>query len=345
MTLIKPPKLNLGDKIATVSLSWGCAGDPDIRWRYDLGVSRLKNEFGLEAVAMPHSLKGEEYIRNHPEARAEDFMAAFADSSIKGIITNIGGNDSIRLLPYIDFDVIKKNPKVFIGYSDIMNCHLMCMKAGLSTFYGANLLTTFGEPGNIPSYTVKHFKNVFFHVSSIGVIDSPESYYCDPHDYKHPVTEKTYHQCDKYERLQGHGTVRGRLLGGIGGDTMLSDQISQTPLFAPFEENDNIILFIDDIVEYMTPQVYIDLFRWLDEKGIMRRLKGLIFGRLNEYPENPDYKIALLRVMKELNLTDLPILYNMPFGHTAPACVLPFGVMAEIDCENVSFSILESGVV
>ena len=79
MNLIKPQKFNPGDKVATVSLAWGCAGNSDMRWCYDLGVLRLQNEFGLEAVAMPHSLKGEAYIRDHLEARAEDLMMAFAD--------------------------------------------------------------------------------------------------------------------------------------------------------------------------------------------------------------------------------------------------------------------------
>ena len=64
----------------------------------------------LEAVAMTHSLMGEDYVSDHPEDRAGDLMDAFADPSIKGIIANVGGNDSIRLLPYIDFNVIRSHP-------------------------------------------------------------------------------------------------------------------------------------------------------------------------------------------------------------------------------------------
>ncbi len=114
MNLTKPLKLNSGDKVAAVSLSWGCAGDTDIRWRYDLGISRLKSEFGLNGVAMPNSLKGADYLEKYPQARAEDLMTAFLDPTIKGIVSNIGGNDSIRLLPYIDIDVIKQNPKYLL---------------------------------------------------------------------------------------------------------------------------------------------------------------------------------------------------------------------------------------
>ncbi len=147
--LTKPKMLQPGDKVATVSLSWGGAGEPSIRWRYDLGVKRLKEVFGLEVVAMPNSLKGSDFAYENPQARAEDLMAAFRDPSIKGIISNIGGSESIRLLPYIDFNVIRENPKIFMGYSDATISHLFCLKAGLSTFYGPAILTEFAENGEM----------------------------------------------------------------------------------------------------------------------------------------------------------------------------------------------------
>jgi muramoyltetrapeptide carboxypeptidase LdcA involved in peptidoglycan recycling len=136
--LIKPPKLNVGDKIATVSLSWGGAGDK--LWRYEIGKKRLKEVFGLEVIEMPNTLKSSEFIYLHPEKRAEDLMNAFRDPTIKGIISCIGGSDSVRLLPYIDFEVIKSNSKIFIGYSDTTIAHFMCYKAGISSFYGPAVL-------------------------------------------------------------------------------------------------------------------------------------------------------------------------------------------------------------
>ena len=117
--LIKPMKLQSGDKIATVSPSWGGAGDPELRWRYEQGVERLERVFGLKVVPMPNSLKGSDYLYEHPQARAEDLMSAFLDRSVQGIFANIGGEESIRLLPYIDFNVIRDNPKIFMGYSDV----------------------------------------------------------------------------------------------------------------------------------------------------------------------------------------------------------------------------------
>lgn len=101
--LIKPKKLNSGDRVATISPSWGGAGEPALIWRYEQGVKRLEEVFGLEVIPMPNSLKGADYLYKNPQTRAEDLMIAFKDESIKGIFANIGGEDSIRLLPYIEF--------------------------------------------------------------------------------------------------------------------------------------------------------------------------------------------------------------------------------------------------
>ncbi len=75
---------------------------------------------------MPNSLKGSEFIYNNPQAHAEDLMTALKDARVKAIIANIGGEDSILLLPHIDFNVIRENSKIFMGYSDVTVSHLFC---------------------------------------------------------------------------------------------------------------------------------------------------------------------------------------------------------------------------
>src|SRR5690349_15787772 len=113
--MLKPPKLNPGDKIATVSLSWG--GPSVFPDRYRIGKEQLQNEFGLQVIEMPNTLKEASWLLQNPKARADDLMQAFADPAIKGVFATIGGDDSIRLLPHIDFNIIRNNPKVFMGYS------------------------------------------------------------------------------------------------------------------------------------------------------------------------------------------------------------------------------------
>ena len=160
--MIKPKMLRKGDKIAIVSLSWGGLGDRKLIHKYYIAKERLENDFGLEVVTMPNALKGTEYIYNHPEERAKDLMDAFKDESIKGIFCAIGGDDTIRLLPYINYEVIKNNPKVFMGYSDTTVNHFMMNKAGIVSFYGPSIMAEFGEYVKMFDYTKASVNNILF---------------------------------------------------------------------------------------------------------------------------------------------------------------------------------------
>ena len=157
-------KLRKGDKVAIVSLSSGMLGEEFCSHNIEIGVKRLK-EYGLEPVFMPNSLKGIEYLEAHPEARAEDLKRAFQDESIAGIICAIGGDDTYRLLPYLmddsEFiDAVKRNPKLFTGFSDTTINHLMLYKLGLSTYYGPNFICDLGEIANeMLPYSKKAFES------------------------------------------------------------------------------------------------------------------------------------------------------------------------------------------
>lgn len=151
--MIKPKRLQKGDKVAIVSLSSGTLGEKMFIHKYHLIKNRLENEYGLTVVTMPNTLKGVEYLYRHPEARAKDLMDAFRDPTIKAVICAIGGDDTIRLLPYIDFDVLRNNPKIFTGFSDTTTNHFMMYKAGLVSYYGLAAMVNLGEYVAINEYT------------------------------------------------------------------------------------------------------------------------------------------------------------------------------------------------
>lgn len=90
--------------------------------------------FRTQCYRNKNALKSADYIYKNPQARAEDLMEAFSDSSVKAIISNIGGDDSIRTLPFTDLSVIRNNPKIFLGFSDTTVTHVACYKAGLTSF-------------------------------------------------------------------------------------------------------------------------------------------------------------------------------------------------------------------
>src|SRR5215216_4494465 len=166
--MIKPKKLHPGDKVATVSLSWG--GASVFPHRYEVGVQQLKDEFDLEVVEMLNTIRETDWLARNPKARADDFMQAFSDASIKGIFSTIGGDDSIRLLPFINFHVIRNNPKVFMGYSDTSISHLVCYKAGLVSFYGPSIMAEFAENGGMFPYLIQSLRQTIFSSEVIGEV-------------------------------------------------------------------------------------------------------------------------------------------------------------------------------
>lgn len=345
MKLVKPQKLNRGDKVATVSLSWGGAGDSDIIWRYNVGKKRLEEEFGLKVVERPHTLMGTEYVYEHPEKRAEDLMAAFEDRSIKAIFSCIGGSESVRLLPYIDFEVIKKNPKIFLGYSDSTVTHMMCYKAGLSSFYGPSILAEFAENVELHSYTRHWVEKVLFDSGPIGAIESSPVWTSEhlPWEEKNRAIKRSLQPNSGYELLQGRGVVTGRLVGGC---IEVLEMLKGTELWPDIDAWKDSILFFETSEDKPDPAYFEYWLRNYGSQGILSSAKGIIFGKPYDNQYYEEYKRAIVRVVREeLKLADLPVLCNMNFGHTAPMSILPYGAMAEIDSDKITFSILESGVV
>ena len=211
--MIKPKKLKKGDKVAIVSLSSGLAGEEMFRHRYELGKKRLE-QLGFNVVTMKNALKGIEYLYNHPEKRAEDFMDAILDKDIKGIICNIGGDDTIRLLPYIDFEAIANNPKVFMGYSDTTINHFMMQKAGVVSYYGPAVMTDFAENNNMHTYTLKYINEVLLENREDIVIKSSDKWTSEYLDWaieeNDNISRKMNEEKYGYEVLQGKRNIYWR---------------------------------------------------------------------------------------------------------------------------------------
>ncbi len=342
--LIKPQRLRPGDTVAAVSLSWGGAGDPDLLWRYARGKKRLEEEFGLHVREMPNALKGSGFVYTHPEKRAEDLMAAFMDKDIRGIFTTIGGDDSIRMLPYIDFSVIRNNPKVFLGYSDTTVAHFMCLCGGLSSFYGASVLAEFAENVDMFSYTKEYVKKTLFDSRPIGLIPAAPGWTSEylAWEEKNRDTARELTQNSGYEVLQGTGRVQGRLIGGC---IDVLEMLKGTSLWPVPEAFEDAILFLETSEDMPEPRYIECWLRNYAAQGILHRLRGILWGKPYHHRYYEAYKQAIQKVLcLEYGLCDLPVLYNMNFGHTEPMLCLPYGALAEIDCDKSAFSILESGV-
>lgn len=344
-TLIRPQRLQPGDTVAAISLSWGGAGE--LRHRYEYGKKQLQNVFGLQVVETKHALKSADYIAKNPKARADDLMEAFSDSSIKAIISTIGGDDSIRTLPYTDLSVIRQNPKIFLGFSDTTVTHFVCYKAGLTSFYGTSLLVGFAENGGMHSYQIDDLKRTLFSAVPVGQIrpnaDGWTSEFLDWNDLSLQDTQRRLNPNTGWNFLQGTGRVQGELVGGC---VEVLEFLKGTEYGLVPADWENKILFLETSEEMLPPGHFRRILRNYAAQGVFDRINGLIFGRPHGNQFAKEYNDVLLEVIRDEQGNDrLPIVTEMNFGHTCPTFTLPYGVMAGIDCDKKTFSLLQSGVL
>ena len=345
--MIKPTKLSPGDKVAAITLSWG--GPELFPHRYEAGKRQLQEAFGLELVETPHALRDDVWLQHNPQARADDLMQAFADPSIKAIFSTIGGEDSIRLWPYLDLSVIRDNPKIFMGYSDTTVTHLVCYKAGLVSFYGPAIMAGFGENGGLFPYMVESVRRTLFTAEPIGLIEPNRGEWTvEFMDWADPANQERKRKLNPstgWNFLQGTGVRRGRLLGGC---FEVFDWLRGTPFWPEPEQWQDAILFLETSEEAPSPKAVIYGMRCLAAMGVLSRLAGILYARpggMMPVERFAEYDEALQQVVvTEEGLTDLPIITQMDFGHTDPMFVLPYSVLAEIDCERGQLAIVESGV-
>jgi muramoyltetrapeptide carboxypeptidase LdcA involved in peptidoglycan recycling len=344
--LLKPPRLKPGDRIATVTPSWG--GPGKVPWRYEIGKQQLQEEFNVQVVEMTHTLAQPDFIEANPKARAEDLMNAFSDTSINGIIATIGGDDSIRLIPYLDLDIIQCNPKVFLGYSDTTSVHLACLTAGLTSFYGPSILSGFAENGGLHRYMVDSVRKALFSAEPIGRISpNKEGWTAQFVDWEDPTLQahrRTLLEASAPRILQGVGVAQGHLLGGCAETLEMAKGTAWWPAASIWN---GAILFYETSEDAPAARYVKSWFRNFAAQGILSSLNGIVIARPD--PGNDDaygrgLERAILDVLHEESLTKTPVLSGVDFGHTQPMITLPYGVEASIDCSNASFSIVESGV-
>jgi muramoyltetrapeptide carboxypeptidase LdcA involved in peptidoglycan recycling len=337
----RPPCLKPGDKVAIVSPS---AGLPYLfPWVYEQGLSRIREIFKLEPVEFPTARQSPEYLSKNPEARAEDINAAFADPAIKAVIATIGGNDQVRILPYLKKEIISANPKIFMGYSDCTNLHLFLWNLGIISYYGGAVMTQFAMGGGMHDYTVDAIQKALFS-PSVGEVHAAPAWtdvdleWADRQNLniKRPMTgSEGWHWHNNQNDL-----IQGQLWGGCL--EVLNFHLSINRYLPRPDQLDNAILFIETSEE-MPPEGFAYRFiAALGELGLLTRFKALLMGIPKaqffgkQPPEGSEAFIinqqnAVKNALKDYG-SNIPVVFNMNFGHTDPQMVIPNGGEAAIDC-------------
>ena len=345
--LIKPHKLAPGDKVAIISPSW--AGASVYHDRYSAGIKQMEDEFGLIAVEAPNSMIDARENADNPQKRADDINWAVKNKEIKAIIPVIGGDDAVRLLPFLDYKAIRNNPKILLGYSDGTVLHLAFLHAGVRSIYGPAIMAGgFAENGGMFDYFKNSVRKTLFSTDIIGKIEPNMNGWTDEElpwrDPKNQSVKRKLKKSTGNKVLLQNGKVQGHLFGGC---IEVLEMLKGTPVWPEKEFFNDAILFFETSEEAPSIDYVVRVLRNYAATGILQKANGIIIGRGASLPENEmdRYDQAFLHVVQKECHLNIPIISQMDFGHTDPIFLLPYGAKAEIDSSNGSFSILESAVI
>ena len=328
--------------VTIVSLSSGIIGEPFVQFETEIGLKRLK-EYGLNVKFMPHAKMGLDYIKAHPEKRAEDLLAAFRDPETDMILCAIGGDDTYRLLPYLfEHNELAEavTDKVFLGFSDTTINHLMLHKAGLRTFYGQAFLPDICEIGpEMHPYTRKYFEELI-RTGTIREITPSDVWYEERLAFTPDQVGTTTpaHPNQGFELLQGSPVFSGKILGGCIDslyDFFNGERYEDMPvlcekyrLFPEKEDWKGRIILLETSEEKPTPEKYRESLEYLKARGVFDAVSGVLAGKPMDETYAAEYKELLKEVIAK---PELPIVFNINIGHAMPRCIMPFGVEATVD--------------
>jgi muramoyltetrapeptide carboxypeptidase len=315
--LLHPKRLSPGDTLGIIAPA---SAPPDPK-NVDCAIAVLE-KLGYQTKLAPNVHKRLGYLAGTDRERASDLMRMFTDKQVNAILCVRGGYGTARLLPLLDYQVIRANAKIFVGYSDITSLHCAFLtEAGLVSFHGPMLNSDFATK-ELPDFTVQSF---------LRTLASPAR----PDDIAADYSEKTV-------KIFRRGVARGQL---IGGNLALLCTVIGTPWQPSFK---NAILFLEDVGE--APYRWDRMLTYLSNCGLLQQVSGIAIG-LNADCDDPqaktakEYRQTLEEVLKERLLPlKIPVITGLPFGHVPMNATLPFGVRAELDANRGTLRLLEAGV-
>ncbi len=342
----KPERLRPGDTVAVLSPSWG--GPSVFPHIYDLGVRNLEALLGVRVRAYPTALMANEELYANPERRADDLSAAFADPEVKAIFATIGGDDSVRTLPYLDLPRILANPKILMGYSDTTTLTSYLSSNGMVTFNGPSIMAGFAQLRHQPAGFGEHVRHVLMEPER-PVIYEPFTHWSDGYcEWQTPGYDGELGELrpngDAWRWLQGEAPATGRLFGGC---IEVLEFLKGTEFWPPLKFFSDKILFFETSEDKPPVNQVMYFLRNYGSMGVLERISAILFGRARSYSD--EEKDALYEMIRrvigfEFGRTDIPIVANLDFGHTDPQWIIPQGVLAEVDPDARHIRLLESAV-
>jgi len=303
---VLPAKLKKGDKICVVSPSSPITSE--LKAQLDSGISKLSG-LGLVVVIAKNAFSNTLGYAATSQEKADDINSSFRDKSVKAIICSQGGENSNSILPLLDYELIKNNPKIFLGISDITVLLIaIYQKTGLITFHGNDIIWGFGR--NPSNYDVNEFVDRLLN-GATGVVTKNSAW----------------------------RTIRGGIAEGIliGGNLHCITKLAGTSYFPDFKDK---ILFLEDYGENRTAEAASYGFHQLDQLGVFKQIKGLWLGH---YKTQGGFRFE--DIAKEVTAKyDFPIIKCDDFGHNTPNTLIPIGIKTRINGDRSEVEITENYV-
>lgn len=341
--MIKPNRLKKGDTIAIVASSWG--GHSVFPHVVDKGIQRIE-ELGFNVIRGDTFNYSNEELYENPKLRAEDINKQFLDSNVDGIITLIGGEDGVRVLPYLDVDLIKKNFKFFMGYSDSTNFNAYLNANGLVTFNGPSVMAGFAESKKLEDDFLEFINKFLFESWDEFEYKKFKRYtnkYLDWSNSENLEKENTNYieNKDDWNFIQGSKIVQGQLYGGC---IEVLEFLKGTKFWPSQEFWNGKILFFETSEEKPLPEQVKWMLRNYGSQEILSKVNGIMFGRARDYTdeEKKELERVVLQICKEFDREDLTVVTGIDFGHTDPQIILPLGCKIEINPIDKTIVLKES---
>lgn len=323
MIIIKPPKLNIGDTIGIVASSLPVL--PSFKESYERG-KKVINDLGLRIKEGKTIGKTRWWMAGTPKEVAQDINSMFADKSVKAIMAQTGGYSAISVLEYLDYELIKKNSKPFMGMSDMTIYHwAIFAKTGMVGFHMDDVSFGFGRQlkegqEDWPRLDQEFFLKFLTKDEPAGIIK--------------PITE-----WEEWKK----GKAEGHLIGGI---LERISVLAGTKYFPDVETFNGAILFWEEIGRDLT-EIYQYLYQ-LKNMGILERISGMLIGKIkyvkpirDKEVVEPTTKEMILDILKDYKF---PIMANLDFGHFTVNIPMPIGIKVSFDTTKKELNFLESAV-
>ncbi len=332
--ILHPAPLQRGDTIRVISPSW--FGGETFVPRALRGVAMLES-LGFRVEIGDHAFGNRGHVSGTVDERIHDLHAAFADPGVKMVIATIGGTHAADLLPHIDFDLVRANPKIFMGFSDNTILHTAFrVECHLATLYGPGLLTDWAEHPEMPTEALQTALHLMTSTEPLGPIKSPTWWtdeFLDWESGEDTQRSRTRHPNSGWKWIRS-SSATGKTIGGC---LEVFQHLRGTKWWPDFS---GAILCIETSEECSSPEEFDIMFGDYARMGVLDEIAGLLVARPYGF-DRVQHGRFLQYLTERTAPYSFPVVANMDFGHTTPMITMPLGVQATIDGPNTTVTIDE----